>query len=118
MSDEHAAPAAPDASAAPARHLELADFRPHENTVFQLSGDGVPGAPLPLTLVETRTLVAGDGLANRSQPFGLTFRGPASPALPQRIYRLDHPEVGGHEIFLVPVARRADGALDYEAIFT
>lgn len=110
MSDDRAVP--------PPRELQLADFEPHRDTVFQLSGDGVPGAPLPLTLVETRTLVAGDGLANRKQPFGLVFRGPATPALPQRIYRLDHPELGGHDIFLVPIARRADGALDYEAIFT
>lgn len=105
-----------DAASAPAV-LELADFEPHKDTVFELAGDGVPGAPLPLTLVETRTLVAGDGIANRRQPFGLVFRGPLEPALPQRIYRLTHPEVGAHDVFLVPIARKAEG-LDYEAIFT
>lgn len=104
-------------AASTAADLELADFEPHRNTVFELSGEGVPGAPLPLTLVETRTLVAGDGIANRRQPFGLVFRGPLEPALPQRIYRLSHPEMGTHEIFLVPIARKAEG-LEYEAIFT
>ena len=104
-------------AASTAADLELANFEPHKNTVFELSGEGVPGAPLPLTLVETRTLVAGDGIANRRQRFGLVFRGPLEPALPQRIYRLAHPEMGTHEIFLVPIARKAEG-LEYEAIFT
>ena len=106
-----------DADVPEPRSLDLSDFEPHRGTVFELTGDGVPGAPLPLTLAETRTLVAGDGIANRSQPFGLVFRGPVEPLLPQRIYRLAHPEVGSHEIFLVPIARKAQG-LEYEAIFT
>ena len=105
---------APAPTAAP---LELADFAPHRNTVFELSGEGVPGAPLPLELVETRTLVAGDGIATRRQPFGLVFRGPLEPVLPQRIYRLAHPVVGTHDLFLVPIGRKPEG-LEYEAIFT
>lgn len=106
-----------EADAPEAKPLELSDFEPHRGTIFELDGEGVPGAPLPLTLTETRTLVAGDGIANRRQPFGLVFRGPAEPLLPQRIYRLDHPEVGGHEIFLVPIGRKPEG-VEYEAIFT
>lgn len=105
-----------DAASSAAADLQLADFAPHQGTVFELSGEGVP-TPLPLTLVEARTLVAGDGIANRRQPFGLVFRGPLQPLLPQRIYTLAHPEVGTHEIFLVPIARKTDG-LEYEAIFT
>lgn len=106
-----------DAAPSAAADLQLADFAPHKDTVFELSGEGVPGAPLPLTLVEARTLVAGDGIANRRQPFGLVFRGPLQPALPQRIYRLAHPAVGTHDVFLVPIARKAEG-MEYEAIFT
>lgn len=106
----------PGDAAAP-RELALDDFAPQKDTVFQLSGAGVPAAPLALTLIETRTLVAGDGIANRRQPFGLTFRGPLEPQLPQRIYRLDHPAVGSHDVFLVPIGRRPDG-MEYEAIFT
>jgi hypothetical protein len=106
-----------DADAPEPRSLELSDFAPHRGTVFELTGEGVPGAPLPLTLTEARTLVAGDGIANRDQPFGLLFRGPAEPLLPQRIYRLAHPEVGTHDIFLVPIGRKPEG-VEYEAIFT
>lgn len=106
-----------DADAPEAKPLELSDFEPHRGSVFELTGEGVPDAPLPLTLAETRTLVAGDGIANRRQPFGLVFRGPGEPILPQRIYRLAHPQVGSHEIFLVPIGRKPDG-VEYEAIFT
>ncbi len=55
-------------------------------------------------------------MANREQ-FSLHFRGPATPVLPQRIYRLDHPELGALEIFLVPIRRDAAG-ITYEAVFT
>lgn len=107
----------PDADAPEPTSLELSDFAPHRGTVFELTGEGVPGAPLPLTLADARTLVAGDGIANRHQPFGLVFRGPAEPILPQRIYRLAHPEVGTHDIFLVPIGGKPEG-VEYEAIFT
>lgn len=38
------------------------------------------------------------------------------PALPQRIYRLQHPQLEALDLFLVPVAR-TPGALHYEAVF-
>jgi hypothetical protein len=106
-----------DADAPEPTLLELSDFEPHRGTVFELTGEGVPGAPLPLTLADTRTLVAGDGIANRRQPFGLVFRGPAEPLLPQSIYRLAHPRLGSHDLFLVPIGRKPEG-VEYEAIFT
>lgn len=46
-------------------------------------------------------------------PFSLVFRGGPSPPLPQRIYRVEHAELGAIEIFLVPIA-----ADRYEAVFT
>ena len=39
------------------------------------------------------------------------------PALPQRIYRLEHAELGGLDLFLVPIGRDASG-ITYEAVFT
>jgi hypothetical protein len=39
------------------------------------------------------------------------------PVLPQRIYHLEHPEVGGFDLFLVPVGPNAQG-MQYEAVFT
>jgi hypothetical protein len=46
-------------------------------------------------------------------PFSLVFRGGPDPPLPQRIYRVEHDELGAIEIFLVPIA-----ADRYEAVFT
>jgi hypothetical protein len=46
-------------------------------------------------------------------PFSLVFRGGPDPPLPQRIYRVEHADLGAIEIFLVPIA-----ADRYEAVFT
>jgi hypothetical protein len=74
---------------------------------------------LELELLEARAIDPGapatDAGATRA-PFSILFRGPAEPMLPQRIYRLQHEAIGTLEIFIVPVARDADG-VRYEAIF-
>jgi hypothetical protein len=88
-------------------------FEPLKSHRFQLSlGDR---EPLALELAA----VLGNGLqgaASREQ-FSLHFRGPHLPALPQRIYRLEHGQLGTLDIFLVPIARDASG-MTYEAVFT
>ncbi|WP_293504366.1 hypothetical protein [Roseateles sp.] len=92
--------------------LTLACFEPLVGSGFSLRlGDA---AELPVRLIEAR---AGPdtGAAGR-QPFSLTFQAPAEPALPQRIYRLEHPQLDAMDLFLVPVARSATG-LQYEAVF-
>ena len=97
--------------------LEMSHFTPHlRRGGFRLHGDGVEGAPLDLELVEARPLTSAS-VGDRRQPFAVVFRGPRQPALPQRIYRLEHPEVGAHELFLVPVAE-SDAGREYEAVFT
>ena len=59
---------------------------------------------------------AGDWPGGR-QPFSLIFRGPPAPLLPQAIYALQHAGLGVLEIFVVPIARGAEG-VSYQAIFT
>ncbi|HEX2163867.1 MAG TPA: hypothetical protein VHM02_07950 [Thermoanaerobaculia bacterium] len=98
------------------KDLRLADFEPLRESSFRLSGEGLP-EPLALRLVETRSLTRADGAGERRQPFGLVFRGPRDPVLPQRIYRVEHDALGAQEIFLVPIRRDGEGT-DYEAIFT
>jgi hypothetical protein len=87
-------------------------FEPLEGETFSLTHDA--GA-IPLSLVA----VLGTGLMGHAarEQFSIHFRGPATPALPQRIYRLEHPQLGAIEIFLVPIKRDADGMI-YEAVFT
>jgi hypothetical protein len=99
------------------QELQRTDFEPHLHRAgaFRLSGEGLP-EPVALELVEARSLTKADpGL--RRQPFGLVFRGPREPVLPQRIYRLDNPSTGPQDLFLVPI-RRDDAGTYYEAIFT
>ena len=88
-------------------------FEPIKGGVFELVLGEEQTLPLELSAVLGTGL---QGLANREQ-FSLHFRGPATPVLPQRIYRLDHPELGALEIFLVPIRRDAAG-ITYEAVFT
>ena len=52
----------------------------------------------------------------RLQNFSLVFRGPMSPLLPQRIYRLSHSKLGPLDIFLVPIGPDQAG-MQYEAVF-
>ena len=98
--------------------LTVDDFRPAVGQAFSLDAAGA--GKLELTLVEARTIEPGapptDDTGRRT-PFALDLRGPVDPILPQSIYRLEHPEVGVLEIFIVPVGRTEAGA-DYEAIFT
>ena len=95
--------------------LTLARFEPLVGSRFTLRLDDADGAvELPAQLVEARARRAGPPQGR--QPFSLTFEAPPEPALPQRIYRLEHPQLDAMDIFLVPVARTAAG-LHYEAVF-
>jgi len=90
-------------------------FRPHVGTPFRV--EYAPAASATLTLVEVAVLGGGGAAAARRQPFSLLFRGPRTPVLPQRIYRLEHEGMGALELFIVPLGPDGDG-LGYEAIFT
>jgi len=44
------------------------------------------------------------------------FRGPEGVPLPQRIYRMEHPDIGAFDLFVVPI-RPDDKGMRYEAVF-
>jgi len=93
--------------------LQLEHFAPLVGSRFTLWLSDE--AQVPARLVDARP---GRGQApNGRSPFSLTFEGPTEPALPQRIYRVEHPELSAIDIFLVPVGRTTAG-LHYEAIFS
>ena len=73
-----------------------------------------PVTTIAVELLEATVLGAP---AKGRAPFSLLFRGPMTPILPQRIYRIDHDTMGSLDIFLVPTGPR-DGGMAYEAIFT
>lgn len=91
----------------------LDDFAALLGERFDLQVDDA--ASLPVELVEAQPL--GGAAIDGRQPFSLLFNAPATPLLPQRIYRLAHARLPALDIFLVPVGADASGAR-YQAIFS
>jgi len=90
--------------------LTVATFEPLVGESFTV--EGAEGVEFTL---ESAT-ASGEWPGGRD-PFSLVFRGPIEPVFPQAIYGLRHTGLGLLEIFVVPIAQRADG-VRYEAIFT
>ena len=100
------------AAAVPDGAVTLAQFEPLVGSPFTLQLDDA--SCLTTQLIEARPghYPGPEGRAS----FSLTFEAPPEPPLPQRIYRLQHAQLGSLDLFLVPVARSATG-LHYEAVF-
>lgn len=95
--------------------LQSADFLPFLNQTFHVRLDGVE--PIDLELVSV-TEAGQRSEPEARQPFSLHFLGPGSPQyLVQRIYRLEHEQMGVLDLFIVPLGPEA-GRMRYEAIFT
>ena len=92
------------------RQLSWDEFADAEGTTYSVDAEGIP--PVEMTL-ETAAELPDSGRAGGS--FKLAFRGPFEPILPQAIYRFRSGDET-REIFVVPIACDADGAI-YEAIF-
>jgi hypothetical protein len=92
--------------------LTAADCDAWVGVTFEVAG---LQAPIAL-LLESVTAVGAPSDQPARQSFSLIFRGPASPLLPQSIYRLESDVAEAVEIFLVPIGRDASSAT-YEAIF-
>jgi len=92
--------------------LTAADFEAVADSEFTVAG----AAPAALTIRLAQVVPLGEGPPGLRKPFSLRFRGPAAPALEQRIHHLVHAEMGELEIFLVPIAADSD-SMTYEAVF-
>jgi len=90
-------------------HLHSKDFSEQLNTSFQLQTNGPE--PLAMTLIE----VSERNDSPRLEQFVLLFRGPLSPCLPQRIYPLEHGQLGSLSLFLVPLGPDGEG-MTYQAV--
>lgn len=62
-------------------------------------------------LAVVETVASGD-----PRPFAVSFAGPLQPEIGQGTYALTHAEFGTFPLFIVPIARDADG-MRYEAVF-
>ncbi len=94
--------------------LLLSDFEPHIGSRFSLTGD-VGDLRLDMELVSVEELPSGSEQGT-DDTFSLVFRGPLEHKLPQMIRHLEHPKIGGIDLFLVPVREDEQGRY-YEAIF-
>jgi hypothetical protein len=82
-------------------------------------GDGVTAVPIEL-IESTDLRPAANRTApveGRRVPFSIVFRGPSGVVLPQRIYGVEHAELGRFDPFLVTIGPDASG-MRYEAVFT
>ena len=91
--------------------LTRAFFAPHIGGTFRMHAG--PSTTLDLELVEVSEL-----RENRERPFSILFRTPGTEHVPQGTYRLEHPEIGAIELFLVPIGPDREGRnMQYEAVF-
>ena len=89
--------------------LNYEELAAQVNTKFRLAETT---EPIELELIE-----APEPKINPGQiAFSLIFLGPKDLLLPQRIYQLDHDQLGSGSIFLVPIAQNEEG-VRYEAVF-
>ena len=88
--------------------LTVDDFRPLLNESFRISPPDA--APFDVELVEVTEIPREPG---GRAPYSLVFQGGPNPPLPQRIYRMEHDQLGELDIFLVPIA-----VDQYQAVFT
>ncbi len=96
--------------------LDLKDI--HLDTFQPLVGAGFT-TTLPdgdITLVLREATAMGKGL-REGGAFSLLFSGPDGVHLPQGVFSLAHAEIGGVELFLVPVGDTTHG-WSYEAVCT
>lgn len=94
------------------------DFKKHLGTKFRIRFDEMEGAPVvELELAEVVTYPTLSDPRGDAERFSAYFQGPGDFFLPQRIYRLEHEQLGEQEIFLVPVAQ-SEHSFRYEAVFS
>ena len=96
------------------RPLVFEDFADKVGQVFAVSEQDVPA--IPLTLTEAEPLPARLAKPGMRPPFSLIFLAKDPRVLPQRLYRLEHNEMGELTIFLVPIGKDAQG-VSYQATF-
>ena len=94
-------------------HLTHADFTDRLHETFRID---LGSSTLEVELIAAELLGPAPETGRR-EPFSVLFQGPKEPILPQQIYRLEHPQMGTLEVFLVPIGPNPKGQR-YELVFT
>lgn len=85
-------------------------FAENQNTTFALQHPHWGSVPVELISVSDLRETP------RQRMFSLVFRGPLDQPVEQGLHLLTHEKMGTESLFLVPIAREADG-FRYEAVF-
>jgi hypothetical protein len=93
--------------------LTIDDFRDRVGETFAAAA--AEGRSLTLTLTSVDALSAPPDAART--PFSLEFRDETQDHVPQQTIRIEHPQLGAFDLFVVPLGPGPDG-MRYEAIFT
>jgi hypothetical protein len=89
------------------------EFSQHLNTKFQLK---LNHQEVELELVEVKGYLPQVHEQTRMERFSVFFDGPGNARLTQRLYSLEHEQMGEFDIFLVPISGNEKG-FRYEAVF-
>jgi hypothetical protein len=92
-------------------HLTRDSLSAQLNTKFRLGVEAQKIVELELVEVEAHGDVAG-----QTGRFSALFRGPVDHFFPQGTYRMEHEQLGGMELFIVPIRKDNEG-IYYEAVF-
>ena len=97
------------------KHFTHTDFEKHVNQMFRTAIEEIS---IDLELIECGRIETAQPITgDMREPFSLVFRGPMQPVLNQRVFRLEHAEMGQLDVFLVPIGPDNEG-MRYEAVFT
>jgi hypothetical protein len=96
-------------------NFTIETFSEHLGGTFRINPDDTE--KVDVELISATELGGSAGEETPRRPFSIVFRGPGDVLLPQRIYRMEHEEIGVFELFIVPIGPDEKG-LRYEAIFT
>lgn len=94
--------------------LTRADFSPYLNQTFYICPEGME--PFAVELIQAQDSTFASPVTKR-KPFSLIFRGPPEFYVPQRIYKIEHDEMGTLELFIVPIGPDERG-MRYQAVFS
>ena len=83
----------------------------HLHTCFKVHLDGNDVLDLEIDEVTESQAVP------RLEQFFLVLKGPCSPRLPQRIYHMEHEQLGTYDFFITAIAGD-DQSTSYEAVFS
>lgn len=90
--------------------LKKSHFDPYLNEKFQVNTDAHG-------LLEVELVEITEKNTDLTECFSILFRGPRDKFFDQKLYQVNHAQMGEFNLFLVPVLTGKQDAIYYEAIF-